>query len=76
VERLGGEGRRYGVAIASHQRIGVGIDGPSVDPARRRELRAAIESQDDAGLTGLGLMRTDLVALRTAMACRCSSSAR
>ena len=37
-------------------------DGPGVDPARRRELRAAIDAQDYAGRTGLGLMLADLVA--------------
>ena len=37
-------------------------DGPGVHPARRRELRAAIEAQDYAGRTGLGLMLADLVA--------------
>ena len=37
-------------------------DGPGVEPARRRELRAAIDAQDYAGRTGLGLMLADLVA--------------
>jgi len=37
-------------------------DGPGVDQARRRELSAAIEAQDYAGRTGLGLMLADLVA--------------
>ncbi len=37
-------------------------DGPGVDPARRRELQAAIDAQDYEGLTGLGLMLADLVA--------------
>lgn len=37
-------------------------DGPGVDPARRRELRAALDAQDYAGRTGLGLMLADLVA--------------
>jgi len=37
-------------------------DGPGVDPGRRRELRAAIDAQDYAGRTGLGLMLADLVA--------------
>ena len=37
-------------------------DGSGVDPARRRELRAAIDAQDYAGRTGLGLMLADLVA--------------
>jgi len=37
-------------------------DGSGLDPARRRELRAAIDAQDYAGRTGLGLMLADLVA--------------
>ena len=37
-------------------------DGPGVDGARRRELQAALDSQDYAGRTGLGLMLADLVA--------------
>ena len=37
-------------------------DGPGVDPALRSELRAAIDAQDYAGRTGLGLMLADLVA--------------
>ena len=37
-------------------------DGPGVDPAWRRELRAAIDAQGYAGRTGLGLMLADLVA--------------
>jgi signal transduction histidine kinase len=37
-------------------------DGSGVEPARRRELRAAIDAQDYAGRTGLGLMLADLVA--------------
>ena len=37
-------------------------DGPGVDPLRCRELRAAIDAQDYAGRTGLGLMLADLVA--------------
>ena len=37
-------------------------DGPGVDAGRLRSLQAAIDSQDYAGRTGLGLMLADLVA--------------
>lgn len=37
-------------------------DGPGVDPARRAELQSALDAQDYAGRTGLGLMLADLVA--------------